>query len=129
MVDLNALLTPSMSNMTSPLPMSIALTILRNDLPRMSGDEVDLLSILEVEFLGGSDDVRPPPLDLVLHVTFACKIFLDYPQNICFFVGDVAVHLRLGLVINKIYTKAKKKTRVKQNPRLIFLFCFEDDQN
>jgi hypothetical protein len=24
---------------------------LRNDLPRMSGDEVDLLSILEVEFL------------------------------------------------------------------------------
>jgi hypothetical protein len=26
-------------------------TVLRNDLPRMSGDEVDLLSILEVEFL------------------------------------------------------------------------------
>jgi hypothetical protein len=25
--------------------------VLRNDLPRMSGDEVDLLSILEVEFL------------------------------------------------------------------------------
>jgi hypothetical protein len=25
-----------------------------------------------------------------------------------FFVGDVAVHLRLGLAINKIYTKAKK---------------------
>jgi hypothetical protein len=51
MVDLNALLTPSMSNMTSPLPMSIVLMVLRNDLPRMSGDEVDLLSILEVEFL------------------------------------------------------------------------------
>jgi hypothetical protein len=49
MVDLNALLTPSMSNLISPLPMSIAPTILRNDLPRMSGDEVDLL--LEVEFL------------------------------------------------------------------------------
>jgi hypothetical protein len=31
--------------------MSIAPTILRNDLPRMSGDEVDLLSILEVDFL------------------------------------------------------------------------------
>jgi hypothetical protein len=31
--------------------MLIALTILRNDLPRMSGDEVDLLSILEVDFL------------------------------------------------------------------------------
>jgi hypothetical protein len=31
--------------------MSIAPTILRNDLPRMSGDDVDLLSILEVEFL------------------------------------------------------------------------------
>jgi hypothetical protein len=27
------------------------LTILRNDLPRMSDDEVDLLSILKVEFL------------------------------------------------------------------------------
>jgi hypothetical protein len=53
MVDLNAFLMPSMSNMTSPLPMSIAPTILRNDLPRMSGNEVDLLSILEVEFLLG----------------------------------------------------------------------------
>jgi hypothetical protein len=51
MVDLNALLTPSMSNMTSPLPTSIAPTVLRNNLPRMSGDEIDLLSILEVEFL------------------------------------------------------------------------------
>jgi hypothetical protein len=51
MVDLNALLTPSMLNMTSPLLMLIAPKILRNDLPRMSGDEVDLLSILEVEFL------------------------------------------------------------------------------
>jgi hypothetical protein len=51
MVDLNALLTPSMSNMTSPLPTSIVLMILRNDLPRMSGDEVDLFSILELEFL------------------------------------------------------------------------------
>jgi hypothetical protein len=51
MVDLNALLTPSMSNLISHLPMSISPTILRNDLPRMSGDEVDLLSILEVEFL------------------------------------------------------------------------------
>jgi hypothetical protein len=51
MVDLNALLMPSMSNLISPLPMSIAPTVLRNDLPRMSGDKVDLLSILEVEFL------------------------------------------------------------------------------
>jgi hypothetical protein len=48
-------------------------------------------------------------LDLVFHVTFACKIFLDHPQNICFFVRDVVVHLRLGLAINKIYTKAKRK--------------------
>jgi hypothetical protein len=31
--------------------MSIVQTVLRNDLPRMSGNEVDLLSILEVEFL------------------------------------------------------------------------------
>jgi hypothetical protein len=51
MVDLNALLTPSMLNLTSPLPTSIVLTVLRNDLPRMSGDQVDLLSSLEVEFL------------------------------------------------------------------------------
>jgi hypothetical protein len=40
-----------MSNMTSPLPTLIVPTVLRNDLPRMNGDEVDLLSILEVEFL------------------------------------------------------------------------------
>jgi hypothetical protein len=33
------------------LPTSIVPTILRNDLPRMSGGGVDLLSILEVEFL------------------------------------------------------------------------------
>jgi hypothetical protein len=51
MVHLDALLTPSMSNLISPLTMSIAPTILRNDHPRMSGDEVDLLLILEVEFL------------------------------------------------------------------------------
>jgi hypothetical protein len=51
MVHLDALLTPSMSNLISPLLMSIAPTILRNDHPRMSGDEVDLLLILEVEFL------------------------------------------------------------------------------
>jgi hypothetical protein len=31
--------------------MSIAPTILTNNLPVISGDEVDLLSILEVEFL------------------------------------------------------------------------------
>jgi hypothetical protein len=39
-----------MLNMISHLPMLIP-TVLRNDLPRMSGDEVDLVSILEVEFL------------------------------------------------------------------------------
>jgi hypothetical protein len=51
MVDLNALLTPSMSNLISHLPTLIVSAVLRNDLPRMSGDEVDLLSILEVDFL------------------------------------------------------------------------------
>jgi hypothetical protein len=107
MVDLNALLTPSMSNMISHLPMLI-MTVLRNDLPRMSADEVDLLLILEVEFLL-EIPTRPPLLDLVLHVTFACKIFLDHPQNICFFVGNVVVHLQLGLAIDKIYAKAKRK--------------------
>jgi hypothetical protein len=49
MVDLNALLTPSMLNLISHLPTSIASTVLRNDLSRMSSD--DLLLILEVEFL------------------------------------------------------------------------------
>jgi hypothetical protein len=51
MIDSSALLTPSMSNLISHLPKSIAPTVLRNDLPSMSGDEVDLLSILEVDFL------------------------------------------------------------------------------
>jgi hypothetical protein len=51
MVDLNALLMPLMSNMTSLLPTSIVPTVLRNDLTRMSGDEVDVLLILEVELL------------------------------------------------------------------------------
>jgi hypothetical protein len=51
MVDSSVLLMPSMSNLIYPLPTSIAPTVLRNDLPRISGDEVDLLSILEVEFL------------------------------------------------------------------------------
>jgi hypothetical protein len=78
----------------------------------MSGDEVDLLSILDVEFL----------LEIPMLFSFAFRScvarhlclqnFLDHPPNICFFVGEVAVHLRLGLAINKIYTKAKKKTRV-----------------
>jgi hypothetical protein len=44
-------LTPSMLNLTFPLPVSIVSTVLRNDLLRMSSDEVDLLSILEAEFL------------------------------------------------------------------------------
>jgi hypothetical protein len=43
----------------------------------------------------------------LLHVIFACKIFLDHPQNICFFVGDVAVHLWLELAIKNIQ-KLKK---------------------
>jgi hypothetical protein len=51
MVELSALLTPSMLNLISHLLTSIAPTVLRNDLLRMSGDEVDLLSIMEVEFL------------------------------------------------------------------------------
>jgi hypothetical protein len=75
----------------------------------MSGDEVDLLFNLGgVLSLGESNALRPSLLDIVLHVTFPCKIFLDHPQNICFFVGDVAVHLRLGLaIINKKGTKRK----------------------
>jgi hypothetical protein len=61
--------------------------------------------------LGDCNALRPPLLDLVLHVTFACNFFLDHLQNICFFVvGDVAVQLRLGLAnINKKGTKRKLK--------------------
>jgi hypothetical protein len=40
-----------MSIMTSPSPTSIVPTVLRNDLPRRSDDEIDLFSILEMEFL------------------------------------------------------------------------------
>jgi hypothetical protein len=40
-----------MLNLISLLPTAIVPTVLRNDLPRVSGDEVDLLSILDVEFL------------------------------------------------------------------------------
>jgi hypothetical protein len=40
-----------MSNLILHLSTSIVPTVLRNDLSRMSGDEVDLLSILEVEFI------------------------------------------------------------------------------
>jgi hypothetical protein len=43
----------------------------------------------------------------LLHIIFACKIFLDNPQNICFFVGNVAIHLWLGLAIKNIQ-KLKK---------------------
>jgi hypothetical protein len=50
MVDLNALLMTSMSNLISSLPTSIPM-VLRNNFLRMGGDEVDLLSILDVEFL------------------------------------------------------------------------------
>jgi hypothetical protein len=55
----------------------------------MTGDEVDLLSILEVEFLLEIPMLRPLLLELVLHITFACKIFLDHPQNICFFLLEM----------------------------------------
>jgi hypothetical protein len=44
-----------------------------------------------------------------------------------FFVGDVAIHLQLGLEINKIYTKAKRKLGFSKT--LDWFFCFEDDQN
>jgi hypothetical protein len=79
MVDLNALLTPSMSDMTSLLLTLIVPMVFRHDLHRMSDDEVDLLSIMGWIFSWRSDDLRPPLLDLVLHVTFACKIFLYHP--------------------------------------------------
>jgi hypothetical protein len=61
----------------------------------------------------------------VLHGTFTCKVFLDHPQNICFFVGDVAVHLQLGLAINKKRTKRK----LGFSKTLDYIDFFEDGQN
>jgi hypothetical protein len=39
-----------------------------------------------------------------------------------FFVGDVAIHLQLGLEINKIYTKAKRKLGFSKTLDWFFLF-------
>jgi hypothetical protein len=72
----------------------------------MTGDKVDLLLILVVEF-----HLEIPAYafrSCVAHHLGLQNLFLDHPQNISFF-GDVAVHLRLALAINKIYTKAKRK--------------------
>jgi hypothetical protein len=43
-----------------------------------------------------------PTLYLVLHVSFACKVFLDHPQKKVWFLGEVPNHLRLGLAKTKI---------------------------
>jgi hypothetical protein len=95
----------------------------------MSGDEVDLLSILEVELLLEIPTLFGSAFRSCVARHLCLQNFSRPSTKYMFFVGDVAVHLQLGLAINKIYTKAKKKTKVQQNPRLIFLFCFEDDQN
>jgi hypothetical protein len=44
-----------------------------------------------------------------------------------FFVGNVVVHLQLGLAIDKIYAKAKRKLGFSET--LDWFFCFADDQN
>jgi hypothetical protein len=51
----------------------------------------------------------------VLHVTFACKVFLDHPQKSFGFLGEVANHLQLGLAIKQ---KSKKKRKVRVNQEL-----------
>ena len=50
---------------------------------------------------------------LVLHVSFAGKVFLDHPQNF-WFVGEVAVHLLLGVSESRIYTRSKQIDKDKQ---------------
>jgi hypothetical protein len=47
----------------------------------------------------------------VLHVSLACKVFWII-HKIIGFVGEVAVHLLLGLAINKIYKNEKVKTNI-----------------
>jgi hypothetical protein len=81
---------------------------LRNDLPRTSGDEVDLLSTLEVEFLyrfqcSSASDFRS------CVARHRCLQNFSRPSTkYMFFVGDVVFHLRLGLEnINKKRTKRK----------------------
>jgi hypothetical protein len=106
MVDLNALLTPSMSNLISPWSMSIALTILMNDLPRMNGDEVDLFSILEVEFVLEIQRSSASGFRSCVARYLCLQNFSRPSTKYIFFVGDVSVHLRLGLAnINKKGTK------------------------
>jgi hypothetical protein len=55
----------------------------------------------------------------VLHVTFACKVFLYHPQKSFGFLGELANHLRLGLAIKQ---KSKKKRKIRVNQDYIRLF-------
>jgi hypothetical protein len=50
----------------------------------------------------------------VLRVSLACNVFLNHPQNLFGFVGEVAVHLLLRLEINKIYRNEKVKTNIRK---------------
>jgi hypothetical protein len=98
MVDLNALLTPSMSNLTSLLPTSTVQTVLR------------LISYRSWRwsFSWGFRRCSASAFRSCC-TSFACKNFLHHPQNICFFIGDVATHLRIGLSnINKTRIKRKQ---------------------
>jgi hypothetical protein len=58
-------------------------------------------------------DLQIPAFHLVLHVSLACKVFWIIHKTIRF-VGELAVHLLLGLAINKIYTKRKIKTNLRK---------------
>jgi hypothetical protein len=82
--------------------------------------EVDLPLVLEIVLpLEISTVLRLWLLDLgfstlwlVLHVSFACKVFQDHPQKIFGFHGEIANHLRLGLAKKK--KNLKRKIRVSQ---------------
>ena len=54
-------------------------------------------------------DLLVPAFLIVLLVSFACKFFLDHPQNFGF-VGEAPVHLLLGISEKekKIYTRSKR---------------------
>jgi hypothetical protein len=112
-----------MSIMTSPLPTSIVPTVLRNDLPRMSGNEVDLFSILEVEFLLEIRRCSASAFRSCVARHLCLQNFSRPSTKYMFFVRDVAVHLQLGLAKRKKdYKKTKRKLMFSKT--LDWFFCF-----
>jgi hypothetical protein len=61
----------------------------------------------------------------VLHVSFACKVFLDYPQKKVWVSWRGSQPCPVRVSKNKIL---KRKIRVNQNEIRLIFFLFEDDR-